>query len=113
MIAKRPGPCRTEKPGCLAAGQNPNGEGRGLARFPQVRARFQSPPVTPCMRFSRTRLTDVLHRVDSAFSPPGPEGPGRDDGSVEDDQAQVVWGEEHLFDAPSPGVAPVAFLGHP
>src|SRR5215472_14119347 len=57
------------------------------------------------MRFSRTRLTDVLHRVDSAFSPPGPEGPGRDDGSVEDDQAQVVWGEEHLFDAPSPGVA--------
>jgi hypothetical protein len=24
--------------------------------------RFQPPPVDPCMRFSRTRLTDVLHR---------------------------------------------------
>src|SRR5450759_2318320 len=24
--------------------------------------RFQPPPVEPCMRFSRTRLTDALHR---------------------------------------------------
>src|SRR3954452_6430779 len=24
--------------------------------------RFQPPPVEPCMRFSRTRLTDVVHR---------------------------------------------------
>ena len=86
------------------------GDWRGFRR---LRLRFQSPPVKPCMRFSRTRLTDVLHRVHSAFSPPGPEGPGRDDGSVEGDQAQVVWGQQHLFDAPSPGVAPVAFLGQP
>ena len=28
--------------------------------------RFQLPPVEPCMRFSRTRLTDVLHRRCSA-----------------------------------------------
>jgi acyl-CoA synthetase (AMP-forming)/AMP-acid ligase II len=27
-----------------------------------VAFRFQPPPVEPCMRFSRTRLTDVLHR---------------------------------------------------
>jgi hypothetical protein len=29
--------------------------------------RFQLPPVEPCMRFSRTRLTDVLHRRHSAW----------------------------------------------
>lgn len=29
--------------------------------------RFQLPPVKPCMRFSRTRLTDVLHRRRSTF----------------------------------------------
>lgn len=28
-----------------------------------VLVRFQRPPVEPCMRFSRTRLTDVLHRA--------------------------------------------------
>jgi len=28
--------------------------------------RFQLPPVEPCMRFSRTRLTDVVHRRHSA-----------------------------------------------
>ena len=39
------------------------GDWRGSA----VTARFQSPPVKPCMRFSRTRLTDVLHRRCSAF----------------------------------------------
>jgi hypothetical protein len=27
-----------------------------------VAFRFQSPPVEPCVRFSRTRLTDALHR---------------------------------------------------
>jgi len=48
-----------------AARQAANGEGRGLARF--LGARFQRPPVKPCMRFSRTRLTDVLHRRCSAF----------------------------------------------
>lgn len=29
--------------------------------------RFQPPPVEPCVRFSRTRLTDVVHRRHSAF----------------------------------------------
>ncbi len=29
--------------------------------------RFQLPPVNPCMRFSRTRLTDVVHRRHSVF----------------------------------------------
>ena len=33
------------------------GDWRGDA----VAFRFQPPPVEPCMRFSRTRLTDVLH----------------------------------------------------
>ncbi len=33
----------------------------------RYRFRFQPPPVKPCMRFSRTRLTDVLHRRRSAF----------------------------------------------
>jgi hypothetical protein len=28
--------------------------------------RFQLPPVKPCMRFSRTRLTDAVHRRHSA-----------------------------------------------
>jgi hypothetical protein len=39
------------------------GDWRGAA----LAARFQSPPVKPGMRFSRTRLTDVLHRRCSAF----------------------------------------------
>src|SRR3954469_18042986 len=30
--------------------------------------RFQLPPVNPCMRFSRTRLTDAVHRRHSACS---------------------------------------------
>ena len=34
------------------------GDWRGDA----VAFRFQPPPVEPCMRFSRTRLTDILHR---------------------------------------------------
>jgi hypothetical protein len=29
--------------------------------------RFQLPPVEPCMRFSRTRLTDAVHRRHSVF----------------------------------------------
>ena len=51
-------------------------EGRGLARFPLVAARFQSPPVKPCMRFSRTRLTDVLHRRRPACPRQGRKGLG-------------------------------------
>ena len=27
-----------------------------------VAFRFQLPPVKPCMRFARTRLTDIVHR---------------------------------------------------
>jgi hypothetical protein len=38
-----------------------NWEGRGLARWRRL-PRFQPPPVNPCMRFSRTRLTDIVHR---------------------------------------------------
>ena len=29
--------------------------------------RFQLPPVKPCMRFSRTRLTDAVHRLAFGF----------------------------------------------
>ena len=35
--------------------------GSGTGAVPYA-VRFQSPPVKPCVRFSRTRLTDVLHR---------------------------------------------------
>jgi hypothetical protein len=35
--------------------------------------RFQSPPVEACVRFSRTRLTDALHRRCS-ISPARPDG---------------------------------------
>jgi hypothetical protein len=40
---------------------------RQLSLRPWPALRFQSPPVEPCLRFSRTRLTDVLHRRRSAF----------------------------------------------
>ncbi len=55
--------------------------------------RFQLPPVKPCMRFSRTRLTDVLRRRHSAF--PGPEGSGWYYVSVEADQAQMIRRQRH------------------
>ena len=42
---------------------------RGVADWPG----FLPPPVEPCMRFSRTRLTDVVHRRHSA----SPARPGR------------------------------------
>src|ERR1700757_3574905 len=44
------------------------------------------------MRFSRTRLTDVLHRRHSARPAPWPVGSWRDDGSVEGDQPEAVRG---------------------
>lgn len=44
----------------------------------------------PCMRFSRSRLTDVLHRRHSAPSTPRPVRSGRDDGSVDGDQPEAV-----------------------
>src|SRR3954463_13481515 len=42
------------------------------------------------MRFSRTRLTDVLHRRHSASRAPRPIGTRRDDGSVEVNQSLAV-----------------------
>ena len=48
---------------CLGAAEDGwVGDWRGDA----VAFRFQPPPVEPCVRFSRTRLTDVLHRRCSA-----------------------------------------------
>ena len=43
---------------------------RGLFFFVSVAKvlRFQPPPVEPCVRFSRTRLTDVVHRQHSTFA---------------------------------------------
>ena len=38
--------------------------------------RFQPLPVEPCMRFSRTRLSDVLHRRRSAGARQGRNGLG-------------------------------------
>ena len=48
------------------------GSGAGAVRQ-HMRARFQPPPVKPCVRFSRTRLTDVVHRRHSV----SPASPGR------------------------------------
>src|SRR5262245_21198800 len=45
----------------------------GCWRGDAVAFRFQSPPVEPCVRFSRTRLTDALHRRCS-ISPARPGG---------------------------------------
>ena len=65
--------------GGSGAGAVANGLAVGLALLPgfpagsfrfdrgRYRFRFQPPPIKPCMRFSRTRLTDVLHRRRSAF----------------------------------------------
>ena len=44
----------------------------------------------PCVRFSRTRLTDVLHRRHSVSPSPRPMWARRDDDSVEVDQAEAV-----------------------
>ena len=54
--------------GCRS-GRSCRGFPAGSFRFDRgrYRFRFQPPPVKPCMRFSRTRLTDVLHRRHSAF----------------------------------------------
>ncbi len=68
---------------------------------------FLPPPNDPCMRFSRTRLADVLHRL--AFSVPVPraERTRRDDGSVEVDQAVVVRGLAGNSPPSEPAVTPV------
>jgi hypothetical protein len=85
--------------------------GSGTGAVPQITARFQSPPVKPCVRFSRTRLTDVLHRRHSAF--PGPEGPGRDDDPIEADQTHMVRRQQNLGHPPFPCPAAVAPFGQP
>jgi hypothetical protein len=50
----------------------------------------------------------------AAFGPllatPVPEGSGRNDGSIEADQAHLVGRQEQLFQSPSPGSSTVAFL---
>jgi hypothetical protein len=48
------------------------GSGTGAVRQ-HMSPRFQSPPVEPCMRFARTRLTDAVHRRHSVL----PARPGR------------------------------------
>jgi len=45
--------------------------GSGAGAVSGVPIRFQPPPVKPCMRFSRTRLTDVLHRLAFSLARPG------------------------------------------
>jgi Transposase, Mutator family len=54
-------------------------------------SRFQRPPVEPCMRFSRTRLTDVVHRRHSV----SPAKPGR------------AWARQRFRSGRSAGVGPV------
>ena len=65
-------------------------EGRGLARFPLIAAPF---PV-PARQTVHAVLPHTAYRRSSpsAFGLPAPglEGPGRDDGSIKDDQAQLA-----------------------
>src|SRR3954447_22615877 len=67
------------------------------------------PPIEPCMRFSRTRLTVACSPGGIRQGPPGPVGPGRLDGSGEDDQPGA-------FGRPQSPAAPcgclVVALGH-
>ena len=73
-----------------------HGSGRVGERRPVSRGRGRlspgllPPPIDPCMRFSRTRLADVLHRPHSACPAPQPGGTRRDDNPVEVDQAKTV-----------------------
>src|SRR5215213_9392662 len=70
---------------------------------------------------ARQTVRAVLpHTAYRRFSPavfglaaPVPEGSGRNDGSIEADQAHPVGRQEQLFEAPSPGSSPVALLGQP
>jgi hypothetical protein len=61
--------------------------------------------IEPCMRFSRTRLPDVLHRGHSASRSPQPVGSWRDDGPVEVDQPEPV---RRLVGDCLPAVSPAA-----
>jgi len=81
---------RIDLQGCVGSGAGAGGLCGGRSRslgarsFPSgcptsvtlaMPLRFQLPPVEPCMRFSRTRLTDVVHRRHSV-SPARPERAG-------------------------------------
>ncbi len=50
----------------LDGGWSGRREAPGVARAWPTAAGLLPPPIEPCMRFSRTRLTDVLHRRHSA-----------------------------------------------
>jgi len=67
-------------------------EGRGLARFPLIAVPF---PV-PARQTVHAVLPHTAYRRSSpavfGLPAPVPEGPGRDDGSMEADQAQVIRG---------------------
>src|SRR6202042_2326508 len=67
-------------------------EAPGVARRCRLTPGFLPPPIEPCVRFSRTRLADVLHRRHSADPVARLESARRDDDSVEVDQPQVVRG---------------------
>lgn len=69
-------------------GESRPGSAAALARL----ARDALRPIQPCVRSSRTRLADVLHRGHSAFMVPWLEGARRDDDSIEVDQPAVVRG---------------------
>ena len=65
---------------------------------------FLPPPIDPCMRFSRTRLTDVLHRRHLASLAPRSVGSWRGDGSVEGDQPVAVGPGVENLPAVTPGL---------
>jgi hypothetical protein len=103
-LVERPAQARGSLPaGWFWSGRREAPGPRGLADWPG----FFPPSIEPCVQFSRTRLTDVLHRWHSAAPVPRLVGTRRDDGSVEVDQAQVVAGLAS-DDPPSP--APFAFV---
>jgi len=51
--------------------KNPASIGRSLARYRHTPTRLQTPPFKPCVRFSRTRLTDDLLDVACVMPVPG------------------------------------------
>jgi hypothetical protein len=57
--------------------------------------RFQSPPVEPCVRFSRTRLTKVVHRQHSTFAARTGKAWGIDSPLKTDQTELIVGGVEH------------------
>ena len=82
-------------------------EAPGVARRGRLSPGFLSSPIDPCMRFSRTRLADVLHRGHSACPVPRLVGARRDDDSVEIDQPEPVRG---LAGSDPPSEPPVTLM---